>query len=105
MVDNQEIVAVSLKEFVEQQGFTQLATNKVRRNMNEYPFLTFIDGNNEATNVYFSKNESVNIADKTELNSEYLRKLQVVTTTNAENEKRFKLTTGNSERINLSEIF
>lgn len=99
-----EIEALSLLDFIDQQGFVQLATNKVRKNVNEYPFLTFIDANNEATNVYFSKNESEKIKDEQELDVEYLKKLNVVLTENAEGEKRFKLTTGNSERIDLLDL-
>jgi len=100
-----QIEAISLRDFVAQQGFVQLATKQVRYNTNEYPFLTFIDGSNKATNVYFSKNESEKIKDMSVLTGEYLRNLNVVNTTNAEGEKRFKLTTGNSERYNLEELW
>ena len=101
---NTEIEAISLRDFIAQQGFVQLATNKVRYNTNKYPFLTFIDANNKATNVYFSKNEAENILNMERLEGSYIKKLNVVMTTNAEGEKRFKLTTGNSERIDLDDL-
>ena len=98
------IESISLLAFIQQQGFTQLATKKVRRNENKYPFLTFINAENEATNVYFSKNESEKLKDVEEVDDEYLMKLQVVNTENAEGEKRWKLTTGNSERVDLLDL-
>lgn len=100
----EELLSLSLLAFIQQEEFTQLATKKIRKNENGYPFLTFINANNEATNVYFSKNEAEKLKNMDEVDDDYLMKLQVAHTENAEGEKRWKLTTGNSERVELLDL-
>ena len=46
-------------EFIRKEGFIEVV-NGVRWNKNDYPYLTFLNPNNEADNVYFSVAESEN---------------------------------------------
>lgn len=89
-----------LKAFVQSQGFTQIVPT-VRTNINDYPYLTFINANNEATNVYFSKAESEKVAEGLVLDKEYLRTLKVAEAINADGQLRHKLTTGSGDRLEL----
>jgi hypothetical protein len=54
--------------------FALVQVNKLlKRNRNTYPFVTFIDGNNVATNVYFSKEAAKLLGeDVTEVTRELL---------------------------------
>lgn len=89
----------SIKDFAKSKGFMQLAP-AVRINTNGYPFITFIDSNNVAENIYFSKSASEAVAEGTPVDKALLSRHQIGITTNAEGQERIKLIS-NSERVDL----
>lgn len=91
----------TIKEFCTKKGFTQIVP-EVRKNTNEYPFLTFIDANNVAENVYFSKAAS-KMAHTHKVDKDFLKTLMIGETTNAEGHKRYKLIS-NSNRVELADL-
>ena len=93
----------SLKEFAAERGFIQVIP-KVRENVNGYLYLTFVDAENSATNVYFSINAAEEREAGEPLTGNILKTISVVETTNADGETRHKLTTGGGERIDLASI-
>ena len=54
----QTLETQSVKSFMQEKGFTQIGGKAVRTNKSGYPYVTFIDANNVAENVYFSKGAS-----------------------------------------------
>lgn len=97
-----DLVVMTIKEYCESKGFKQIVP-AVRVNTNGYPFITFIDGNNEAENVYFSKAAANAVNAGTPVTKDMLKIYQIGVTTNAEGEERVKLIT-NSDRVDLSEL-
>ena len=93
---------LSIKEFVAEKGFTQLAPT-VRTNTNGYPFLTFINAKNEAENVYFSRKAAQAINAGTPVTKDMLATYQIGFTTNEAGEERIKLIS-NSARVELSDL-
>lgn len=91
---------VGIKDFVQDKGYVQVIP-EVRANANGYPFLTFVDADNKAENIYFSKSESEGLEKGQQLDQDYIKSLRVAETSNANGEIRWKLTTGNSTRISL----
>ena len=94
-----ELKVESIKDFAKSKGFMQLAP-AVRINTNGYPFITFIDSNNVAENIYFSKSAAEQVAEGTPVDKSLLARHQIGITTNAEGEERIKLIS-NSERVDL----
>lgn len=90
----------SIQEFAAEKGFVQFIPT-VRANTQGYPFITFIDADNKAENIYFSKAgaSTVTVGESVDL-----RKFQIGETTNGTGEVRMKLIT-NSERVSLSAMF
>lgn len=97
-----ELVVLTIAEYAAQNGFTQLAP-KVRVNTNAYPFITFIDAKNVATNVYFSKSASKGVLPAQPVTKELLTQYQIGITHNEAGEPRVKLIS-NSERLDLSDL-
>lgn len=97
-----DLKVLTLKEFCASKGFTQLAPS-VRVNENGYPFITFIDANNVAENVYFSKAASQAVAAGTPIDKAMLSVYQIGVTTNADGAERMKLIT-NSDRVDISSL-
>lgn len=95
---------VSLPQFCADQGFVELVP-EVRSNTNGYPYITLINQQNVATNIYFSKKEAQNVHQGQLLTSNYLKELRVVESKNAAGEIRYKLTSGNSSRVSISSLF
>ena len=96
------IVSMTIKEFAGQKGFTQLAP-AVRVNTNGYPFLTFIDKDNKAENIYFSKKAAQGVAAGQVVTKDFLACYQIGVTKNEAGEERIKLIS-NSERVNLADM-
>lgn len=89
----------SIKDFAKSKGFMQLAP-AVRINTNGYPFITFIDSNNVAENIYFSKAAAEAVAEGTPVDKSLLARHQIGITKNEAGEERIKLIS-NSERVDL----
>ena len=87
-------------------GFTQFV-KLVRCNSNGYPYITFINDNNEATNVYFSKAASTMVTDGLVITAprDFFSQFCFVEATNAQNELRWKISSkGESNRGSLDEL-
>ena len=93
---------ISVKEFAKSNNFTSIAP-AIRTNSNNYPYITFINADNKAENVYFSKSSSAGIGAGQLVTKELLSSYQVAETTNAEGEKRMKLVS-NSNRVSLDSL-
>lgn len=95
--------SISVKDFMIQQGFVSVAS-KVRKNTNSYPYITFINKDNVADNIYFSKNAALRVAEDDKIAKGFFEPFIIVLTENVEGEKRFKIATGDN-RVELNDLF
>ena len=96
------LVTESVKDFAKKRNFVSIVPT-VRANENGYPYITFIDGDNKAENVYFSRAASAAVPAGTVVDKALLEKYQIGYTKNAAGEERVKLIS-NSERVDLSTL-
>lgn len=94
---------LSIKQFCTLQGFVELAPS-VRTNLNGYPFITFINADNIAENVYFSKALSLVVTKGLAINRELLANYQIGMGVNAKGEPRTKII-GMGDRISVADLF
>lgn len=94
---------ISIQEFVTSNNFTSI-NECIRVNINGYPFVTFINADNVAENVYFSKSESEKVIEGTVITMEMLKSWSIATTTNAAGELRMKIV-GAGKRLSLASLF
>lgn len=94
---------LSIKDYAASKNFTQAATH-VRTNVNKYPFVTFINKDNVAENIYFSKQSAKNVTEGQAVTKELLTTHQIAIVKNANNEERVKLI-GNTERVTLTDMW
>lgn len=97
------LITYSVQEFAVNNQFISLVPT-VRVNENGYPYITFIDVNNKAENIYFSKESSKAVAAGTVVDKQLLTNYQIGITTNAAGEKRTKLVS-NSNRVDIASLF
>ena len=91
----------TIAEFVKSRNFVEI--NKlVSTNVNGYPFVTFIDSNNKAENIYFSKSSSDDVSEGDNV-QDFIANCVIVETVNAAGETRLKLSK-NSNRISLASL-
>lgn len=93
-----------VKEFMGERNFVSVHKT-VRENANGYPYVTFIDKDNKAENIYFSKSESDKHQAGNEIAKGFFDKLQIAETENAEGEKRMKLVGTGSLRVTVEDLF
>lgn len=99
------IQTVLVKDFMLSAGFTQVI-KMVRINSNGYPYITFVDEKNVATNIYFSKNASKLVAEGQAIEKGFFNPFRIAETTNALGEKRIKLVgMGEGLRLGVDELF
>lgn len=106
-ITNPTLVVVSVKDFMKSNGFTQVH-NEVRQNSNGYPFITFINGKNEAENIYFSKKAAELPSAKlgSPIAKGYFEDFGVAETKNDAGEVRIKLVRkGDSSRLDMDDLF
>ncbi len=106
MATASQLKTFTAKEFMTNNGYTQFV-KLVRCNSNGYPYITFIDSDNVATNVYFSKAASAMVANGEVLSSprDFFAKFCFVETTNAQQELRWKISSmGESTRGGLDDL-
>lgn len=96
------LLTESIKDFVTKRLFNSIVP-VVRENENKYPYITFIDKDNKAENVYFSKSASKHVAAGQPVTKEMLAAHQVGYTTNEAGEERIKLIS-NSERVAIESL-
>lgn len=97
-----QLKTLSFKDWAKQNNITSVAP-VVRTNENGYPYVTMINANNEATNVYFSRAASQAVDAGTPITKELMKAHQIGITINAEGEERIKLIS-NSARIELDSL-
>ena len=96
--------SISVLEFMRDNAFTQFNKN-VGKNVNDYPFVTFITEENKAENVYFSIGASATVDPDTDVvDAKFLNKFVVVETTNADGETRIKLARKGGNRGSIAEL-
>jgi hypothetical protein len=95
------LIVMSVADYAKKHGFNQIVPT-VRKNENGYPFLTFINKEeNKAENVYFSKAAADGVQPGEAISS--LKPYQIAVTKNAQQEERIKLIS-NSERVDLESM-
>ena len=99
------VVVESIQDFCGNNGFTQISGG-VRMNTNNYPFLTFVNGENKAENIYFSKGAAALVTGDTVIDKEFVKDFAIGHTTNANGESRVKIVRASGDnRINLQDLF
>lgn len=94
---------MTLKEFATERRIVHVA-KAVRENSNHYPFITMIDADNKAENVYFSKKAAESVTVGQVVSKELMKDFMIGFTTNADGEERIKLIS-NSERVEITDLF
>ena len=96
---------MSIKEFMVENDFCQV-NKSVAENSNGYKFLTFINSDNNAENVYFTKSLNSEIATGTHVNKDFVKDKVICIVENARGETRYKLASkGESLRVNIEDLF
>jgi hypothetical protein len=95
---------ITVREFMNEMSF--VSCNKfVNENTNNYPFVTFIDDKNVATNIYFSISQATQYAKGDEIAKGFFRDLRAIETVNADGENRWKLCSASSARVDIDDLF
>lgn len=94
------VASKDVKSFMISSGFVSVV-NKVRRDTNNYPYVTFIDDKNTATNVYFSKNAAKLVREGQAIGKGFFDPFRIVEIKNVAGEKCTKLV-GMSEELRES---
>lgn len=94
---------LTISEFCATNNLVEVA-KQVRENSNGYLFVTFIDSNNVALNLYLSKSLCEEIAVNTLITKGFFSNKVVAETSNEAGELRFKLAHKDSQRLDLSDI-
>ena len=96
---------LSLKDFCTEKGFVEIKP-LIGKNVNGYPFITFITGSNAAENVYFSKNAAEIVPVDNKISKELFSKLMVTFLVNEDGEERIKLSLKNeTNRVSIDSFF
>ena len=77
---------------------------KIRTNSNGYPYVTFINSANIATNIYFTVNSSDTVSEGQDLR-EIAKDLQIVFVVNSDGEQRIKLSRKSTSRLTIEDLF
>ena len=104
---NKPLVTASVKDFMQANGFVQVH-KEVRENTNGYPYITFINSDNEAENIYFGSSIADNYAAGDAIAKGFFDGLLIAETYTPDGELRIKLisaTGGNSQRLGMDDIF
>lgn len=99
------LVTSSVQDFMQTGSFTQVH-NVVRENANHYPYVTFINKDNIAENIYFASTIAHNYEAGMRIEKGFFSDLQIGFTTNVNGETRTKLVPiGSSSRLALTDLF
>jgi hypothetical protein len=97
---------LSIKEFAQANNIVRYSLT-IRVNANGYPFVTFVDGERNGTNIYFSKAmaEKISVGDDTlAVIKEHGCKIAILT--NADGEERIKLVgNGENQHGSIEDLF
>ena len=86
-----------------------VGVSHLRQNENGYPFVTILNRDKKAMNLYFGKNTAQKVIDNFELGTDlvangFLKEAQVVQTDNEKGETRFKLSVSQGEYSSVSSL-
>ena len=98
-----EIKAMSVPDFFKASNISQV-NPVVDVNVNGYPFITLINANNEAQNIYFSKKASTSYSKGTPIVKGFFDELQFVESVNADGETRIKLSLKGGNRLDAMSL-
>jgi len=93
-----------VKEFFKERGFVQV-NRTVNENVNNYPFITCIDANNVAENVYFSPNAGAKVKKGDTVTREMLAEFNVWHGKNADGQDRSKFCLKGENRLDVEDLF
>ena len=100
-----KLATISILDFMNSQGFVS-CVKAVRTNSNGYPYITFINDENVAENIYFSKNASKLVEAGDTIAKGFFAPFMAAKTTNAEGQKRWKIISqGESNRVSIEDLF
>lgn len=96
---------ISVQQFMMNNNFVSV-NRMVNTNVHGYPFVTFIDADNKAENVYFSVNTSAKYTKGQVIEPGFFKGLGIAKTINADGEMRTKLVNADGgNRILISDLF
>lgn len=98
------LVRIPVQDWMKSKGFVSVHKS-VRTNENGYPYVTFINADNKAENIYFSKSASENYSTGTPIQKGFFDKLNIADTTNAAGEIRTKLVSTEGLRVTMEDLF
>lgn len=98
------LVTVTVQEFMKSKGFVSIHKS-VRKNANGYPYITFINADNQSENIYFSKASGEDKEAGQLIQRGFFDKLNMAETTNADGEVRTKIVGTSSERLGVADLF
>jgi hypothetical protein len=93
----------SLKSFAADRNIVSFKPD-VKINVNGYPFITFIDADNKAINVWFSKGAATNVMAGQDFAS-IAKDYEIVIYDNDEGEERIKLSRKGGNRVAIETLF
>lgn len=94
---------MSVAEFCKSRNLVEIVPH-VRMNASGYPYVTFIDRDNKAENIYFTINASGTVEENMDLKL-IAHDLQVVFVKNADGEDRIKLSRKSVSRLSVADLF
>ena len=95
---------LTVAAFCKEQGFSTLVP-EVRTNANGYPYVTFITPDNNAENVYFSKEGSKSVAKGQPITKGFFKDRRVSLTENANGEQRWKISKPyEAQRVSIEDL-
>lgn len=98
------IISIDIKDYVNEHNIVHFSDH-VRVNVNGFPFVTFINGNNKPENFYFSKAASEHYGEGQAIVKGFFENLCLRPTVNANGEERLKLSfKGASKRVGASSV-
>jgi hypothetical protein len=98
------ITTMSIADFFAKHNVAQV-NKTVATNTNGYPFVTFINKDNVAENVYFGKKDAIKYPKDTPIAKGFFNTLQIAETKNADGEIRMKLCSkGAGNRLDVADL-
>lgn len=94
---------ISVNQFVAVNAIVEVS-KKVRANSNGYLYVTFIDSDNKAINVYLSKSLCEEHSEDEAIVKGFFKEMLIAEVQNSEGEQRIKLVHKESQRLDISDI-
>ena len=98
-----KLKVVTVQEFMKSNDMISIVP-VIRTNVNDYPYITFINNKNESENIYFSKDSSKLLTKGLPITRGFFANYSIGFTTNAAGETRTKLV-GQGQRLSVEDLF